>query len=441
MHVLYTAGSGAKPVIILSYRISLRNKLNIACVTAWLLLCTLSGLAQSNNHITGTIVNATTGAPIVSASIFISNTSRGTASNGIGHFSLTDVPAKGSYELVISSIGFTTLVYPFSADSLPLILTVKLKPKVTELESVVIEPWEKDGWAKWGRVFTESFIGTMDASRQCTIKNYKSLRFRYSRKTNTLIAVSDEPLIIENRALGYRIQYQLEDFIYNMQERTLLYVGYTLFEDMAEDRNRIPRRWQVSRKHAYEGSLLHFMRSLYTNQLANDGFEVQRMVKQPNREKERVKKEYAALWRRNIGTGSRIVMGRGDSVSVVGDSSSYYTRILRQPDFIDVVNPRLLTADSIVLRNDSSRVLNFPDYLHVTFKKGLEEEEYLKRFGEMRKPWHPRSDIVLLNGTPVLIEASGVYFPPQELFSLGYWAWTEKIAHMLPIDFNPVTLK
>ena len=133
-------------------------------------------------------------------------------------------------------------------------------------------------------------------------------------------------------------------------------------------------------------------------------------------------------------------MGRGD-VSVVGDSSSYYSRILRQPDLIDVVNPRLLTADSIVIRNDSSRLLNFPDYLHITFKKGFEEEEYLERFGEMRKPWHPRSDIVLLNGIPVLIEASGSYLPPQELFSLGYWAWSEKIAHMLPIDFNPVTLK
>ncbi len=398
-------------------------------------------MTQGRNRITGTVVNATNGTPIASASVFISNTSWGTMSNGVGHFSLSDLPAKGSYELVISSVGFTTLAFPFSADSLPLNLSVQLKPKVTELESVVIEPWEKDGWAKWGRLFTENFIGTTTASRNCSIKNYKSLRFRYSRKTNTLIAVADEPLIIENRALGYRIQYQLEDFIYNMTERTLLYVGYTLFEDMAADRNRIPRRWVVARKHAYEGSMMHFMRSLHTNKLDANGFEVQRMVKVPNFEKQRVKKEYASLWRRNIGTGTRIVLGRRDSVSVVSDSSEYYSRILRQPDFTDVVNPRLLTADSIVTRSDSSRILNFPDYLHITYKKGLEEEEYLRRYGEMRKPWHPRSDIVLLNGSPILVEASGSYFPPQELFSLGYWAWSEKIAQMLPIDFDPEKLK
>lgn len=430
----------AKSVITLPF-IPLKNIINIACVVGLLLLCTRPGLAQDRNRITGTVVNATTGTTIASASIFINGTSKGTVSNSIGHFALTDVPSKGSYELVISSIGYTTLIFPFSADSLPIALIIQLKPKVTELESIVVEPWEKDGWAKWGRLFTESFVGTTAASRQCVIKNYKALRFRYSRKTNILVAVADEPLIIENKALGYRIQYQLEDFIYNMKERTLLFVGYTLFEDMSEDRNRIPRRWINNRKHAYAGSMMHFMRSLYTNQLAKDGFEVQRMIKEPNLEKERVKKEYASLWRRNIGTGSRIVMRPGDTARVVGDSTDYYSRILRQPDFIDMVNPRLLTADSILTRSDSSRIFHFPHYLHITFKKGMEEEAYLQHYGEFRKPWYPRSDVVLLQGNPIIVEATGAYYPPQELFSSGYWAWSEKIAHMLPVDFDPEKLK
>lgn len=424
----------------LPYRIALRTIANIAYVTGLLILSTLSALAQGKGRIMGTVVNATTGVPIASASIFISGTSRGTASNASGQFILTDVPVKGSYELVISSIGFTTLIFPFAGDSLPPLTTFQLKPKVTELESIVVEPWEKDGWEKWGRLFTESFIGSTDASRHCHIKNYKSIRFRHNKKKNTLVAVSDEPLIIENKALGYRIQYQLEDFIYNMRERTLLYVGYTLFEDLSEDRNRIPRRWVVNRRKAYEGSMMHFIRSLYTNQLLPDGFEVQRMIKEPNREKERVRKEYASLWRRNIGTGRRIMMGRGDSSIIVDDSSAYYSRILRQPDFIDKLVSGPLTADSLVTRRDTaSRLLQFPDYLHITYKKGLEEDEYLKRHGEMRKPWHPRSQLFLLTGGPLVIEPSGGYFPPQELFSLGYWAWSEKVSHLLPIDFDPET--
>lgn len=404
-----------------------------------LLLCTFSTLAQDKYRITGTVTNAATGAAIASASIFVNGTSKGTATNAGGYFMLTDLPPKGSYELIISSIGYTTVIRSFSADSLPLVFSIQLKPKVTELESVVVEPWEKDGWEKWGRVFTENFIGTTAASRQCVIRNSQVIRFRYSKKENKLIAVADEPLIIENKALGYRIQYQLEDFIYNMRERALLFVGYTLFEDLSEDRNRIPRRWINNRKHAYEGSIMHFMRSLHANQLKQNGFEVQRMVKEPNFEKERVKKEYASLWRRNIGTGQRIVMKGGGTTAIVSDSSAYYNRILQQPDFKDIIFPPLLTADSIVIRKDpdSSRLLQFPHYLHITYKNGKEEEAYVNRFLQSRKPWYPRSDIVLLQGGPVVVEASGVYYPPQELFSLGYWAWSEKIAHMLPVDYDP----
>lgn len=424
----------AKTVKTLSYRI-----LYAMC---FLLLCCLPGLAQDKHRITGTVISFANGSPIASASIFITGTSKGTSSNQAGNFVLNELPHTGSYELVISSIGYATQVFPFTGDSLPLSLIVKMKPKVTELASVTVEPYEKDGWERWGRTFMESFVGTSAAARQCTIKNYKTLRFRYSKKTNTLIAVADEPLLIENKALGYRIKYQLEDFIYNMKERSLLFVGYTLFEDLSEDKNRVPRRWIVNRKHAYEGSIMHFIRSLCTNQLTNDGFEVRRMFKEPNLEKDRVKKVYAALWRRSSGTGSRIVMNSGDSLTVVGDSTSYYRQILSQPDFVDIVIPHLLTADSVITRNsDSSAVLYFPNYLDVTYFKGKEEDEYLEHFRETRRPGFQRSNVFLLQGNAVVIEASGAYFPPQEFFSSGYWAWSEKMAHLLPMDYDPKRLQ
>lgn len=394
--------------------------------------------AQERNRIAGTVLNAVTQAPIASASIFISGTSIGAVTNTSGQFVLSNIPAKGSFELVVSSIGFNTLVYPFTGDSLPMTLRLSLTPKATELQTVTVEPWDPNGWANWGKLFTESFIGTTAASRSCEIKNKKALRFRHNRKTNVLIAVADEPLIIENRALGYVIRYQLEDFIYNMKDRTLLYVGYTLFEDMAKDKGRIPRRYVVNRRHAYNGSIMHFMRSLYHNKLKEDGFDVQRMVKEPNVEKERVKKEYASLLRRNISPGQqRMILRPGNEMRIVSDSSAYYTSVLRQEDYIDVVASHLLTADSVMIQRDSSAVLQFSNYLHVTYKKGEEERAYLERYGERRPPQFPRSDVVLLQGNPVVVEASGTYYPPQELFSLGYWAWSEKIAHLLPLDYDP----
>lgn len=401
------------------------------------MLFALNSPAQERNRISGTVINATTHQPIASASIFISGTTSGTMSNASGHFVLNNVPAKGSFELVISSIGFNTYVHPYNADTLPLTLRLNMTPKATELESVVVEPWEKDGWAKWGKLFTESFVGTVAASKNCEIKNKKALRFRFSRKTNVLIAVADEPLIIENKALGYRIKYTLEDYICNMKERTLLYVGYTLFEDMVEAGEKVPRRLASNRKHAYNGSIMHFMRSLYNNTLAQDGFEVQRLIKEPNLEKERVKKEYQSLWRRNIGTGSRMIMRPGDGIRIVSDSSAYYSSILRQEDFINVINPVLLTADSLMFQRDSSILMYFANYLYVTYKKGEEEQEFLTRTADVRQPGHQRSELVLLQGNPILVESSGTYYPPQELFALGYWAWSEKIAHLLPVEYNP----
>lgn len=426
----------------MSYRTTLKKSIAPAVAILIMLLCSFTGLAQDQHRITGTVVNATTGATITSASVFISGTSKGTVTNAAGSFSLSALPSTGSYELVVSSIGYVTRVYAFTADSLPLRLLIELKPKVDELESVVIEPWEKDGWQRWGRVFTESFIGTSAAARTCSIRNYKAIRFRYSRKTKTLIAVADEPLIIENRALGYRIKYQLEDFIYEMGKGKLLFVGYTLFEDLSEDKNRIPRRWIVSRKHAYQGSMMHFMRSLYSNNLAAEGFEVRRMYREPNLEKERVKKEYAALWRRSGGTGSRMVLGHGDTLKIVSDSTEYFNRIMKQPDSLDMILPAKLTADSLMMQgSDSSRVLFFTRYLNVVYTTGLEEEEYIERYWERRKPQPPVSTATLITGNPVMVERSGSYFPPQEFFASGYWAWSEKLSHMLPVEFDPEKLR
>ena len=396
------------------------------------LLCTgslLAGMAQVKNTISGKVMNGETGAPVPGASVFITNTSRGTVSSSTGSFELQNVP-EGSYDLIVSSIGFETQVYSYKAEQLPLRLEIHMKPKVEELQAVVVEPDEKNGWEKWGKFFTDNFIGTNEDGRSCRITNYKTLRFRFSKKKNMLHVLADEPLQIENKALGYRVQYQLEDFTFGFSNHVLVYYGYSLFSELNA---KGPSKNQFkSREKAWNGSIMHFMRSLYHDSLAAQGFEVRRMVRRPNLEKQRVRilyRELARSGRLNIQSGP---------MAIGKDSSDYYQRILAQEDVSDEYAKPLLTADSLLFKNDSvvTRRLLFPDYLYIVYRNEKEDPDYLEYSHERRGPWFQRSNAFLPDLMPVSIEPTGNYYPPQSFMTLGYWSWNEKVGDMLPLDYR-----
>lgn len=402
--------------------------------TVCLLLVASTVLAQRT--IKGRVVNAATGEPLAGSSVFISNTSIGTVTDNSGFFILDHVPA-GRNDLIVSSIGYETNVYSFSAEQLPLQLRVEMQVKVRELQNVIVEPWVEEGWDRWGKMFMESFIGLTTNARSCRIKNEKAIRFRYYRKSNRVTAYADEPLIIENKALGYTIRYQLEDFEMNFKDHALAFSGYPFFEEIDKDRRGLQRRWKAARDKAYYGSMMHFMRCLYVDSLQQNGYEVRRMVRIPNLEKERVKQAYRVA----IRTGSE-TNGSGTIAwtnRIPGDSMSYYEKVMRQDDYTEVYGKSLLTADSVIIRTEGQyKILYFTDYLYITYKNEKEEQEYLAYHRELnRKPFHQRSYVWLVHGEPVTIDVNGGYFPPQELFSMAYWGWSEKIADLLPQNYIP----
>lgn len=384
----------------------------------------------SQRTIKGRVVDAASGDAIPGSSVFINNSSKGVISDKAGQFEMSNIPA-GNHELIISSVGYETSVFSFSSDQLPLQLKIELRVKVRELENVTVEPSVEEGWDKWGRMFSESFIGSTPNSFHCKIKNPKAIRFRYYKKSNRVIAYSDEPIIVENKALGYIIRYQMEDFEVNFKSGTSSFAGYPFFEEMDKSR----KKWERNREKAYNGSMMHFMRSVYNNQLTEEGFEVRRMRKVLNAEKERVKKIYALL--RHSG-GSEISKNKLDSLQK--DSVGYYQRVLRQKDYTEVYESAMLTGDSLVAKNEAGyKIVFFSNYLFITYKKEMEDRSYLDFFHEKRSPVFQRSYIWLTNGNAVGIDANGSYYPPQEIFSTAYWGWEEKMANMLPLDYWPET--
>lgn len=386
-----------------------------------LILLTAGVTAHAQKRITGSVVDAETKAPVPNASVFINNSSIGTTAKEDGKFELL-LPA-GKFELIISSVGYQTRSILMHSNEADAFITIALEVKSPELETVIVEPFEKDGWRKWGRWFIENFLGTSSFSKSCKLENHEVLKFRHSTKNNTMTVFADAPLVIENSALGYRITYQLESFSYDFKNQFLLYTGYPFFE-MLKGNERRQRRWMKAREEVFYGSMLHFMRALYRNRVVEEGYSVQRLKKIRNQEKDRVRMVYKTSMQANE---------NGVLISTINsDSSAYYDNVMSQDDYFSVVEKAFLTGDSIAYAVDSTTAgMDFENYLLITYKNKNATTEFLKFYPSMT------SEITLINGKPLEILANGSYYNPVDLMSTGYWAWSEKVGSMLPFDYYP----
>lgn len=385
----------------------------------WCFCICISVTGVSQNLLKGIVQESETKTPVAGASVFLSNTSIGTVTNNEGKFELA-LPA-GRYNLVVSSIGYQTFSQVVITTAALAPLTIALQPKASELENVVVAPFEPDGWATWGTFLIENFIGTSGFAKECVIKNTNAIKFRNSKKTGELTAIAFEPLLIQNKALGYTIRYQLQTFSYNFNTGYLLYEGFPFFEPMAGGAAR-QKRWVARRKETYQGSMLQFMRSVYRNKIAETGFEMRALKKTPNNEKKRIQTLYT--------TGSRA------HIESNKDSTAYYEKVAKQPDQFETIGKTTLSGDSVAYAIDSVTAgLDFTDYLLVIYKGKTAPPEYQRLFP--RSGSALASQLFLFNNRPIAIQANGSFYEPSDVLSIGYWSWWEKIATMLPFDYKP----
>jgi hypothetical protein len=392
------------------------------CVLLLVSLCAAT-LLMAQPTISGVVTDAQSGAPLPGASIFISNTQKGVIATADGSFLMTDVPV-GTYELVISMVGYYAIVKSFSQADLPLKLAVQMSRKVNEEEIATVRPHVKQGWQQWGRDFFRAFIGESANAGSCEIVNKDVIEFRYYKKERLLEASADEMLVIENKALGYRVKYQLQLFQYDFRTGQIVYAGYPFFEEM-----KTRPRHLKAREKAYHGSVTHFMQSMYRKNIAEQGFEVRRIFKMPNYEKQRVKKIMQAAGERDL---SKPVQ--------VNDSLVYYSRIMKQPDHVGVLDLTLVPADSLLTpAEDSTRkTFRFAYELEVIYLKERPEAAFLSQYPDVRAkdPQTTRLAFREDGEKVVWVEKNGAYINPIDLFLNGYMGW-ERMADLLPLDYAP----
>lgn len=326
----------------------------------------------------GRVIDSASKAPMPGASAFCPNTTYGTVSNAEGLFYLR-LP-DGGYDLVVSYTGYEKRIIRISnnlATTDTLLFELKKEEKIMEEVAVVASNEVPDGWNKYGKFFTENFIGTSPNAASCVIKNPEVLRFFYNKKRNRLKVTSREELVVYNYGLGYTIRYQLDSFSYDYNSNISQFTGFPLFSEMD---TTIEARTQFikNRARTYLGSRLHFMRSFYNGLLSDEGFIVEKM--------------------------------ENGKVNLV----------------TDLYNPEYYALDS------GEVVVGWQGKYRVSYKRVFPDKKYLAEF---KLPQDSRYQITLVDVSDgFVIERNGYFYEQYDVLNTGYWAW-KKLAELLPYDY------
>ncbi|WP_198174772.1 carboxypeptidase-like regulatory domain-containing protein [Spirosoma arboris] len=222
--------------------------------------------------LTGRVLDAKTGEPLPFATVYLNNSSQGTNADQNGVYKLASVPL-GNHELVGSVLGYQTTRLPLRlTDTRQRTLDIKLEPADQSLASVTVTARHNQSWARQLRTFSRELLGNQPQARQCQITNPNVLSFQEEK--GHLRVQASEPLIIENRALGYRLYYDL--LYFDLYQGKMQFAGASRFEEIKAPDTRQQARWQANRMNVYRGSLQHLLASLLTGTHEQAGYLVYR---------------------------------------------------------------------------------------------------------------------------------------------------------------------
>ncbi|MGZ3880654.1 MAG: carboxypeptidase-like regulatory domain-containing protein [Flavisolibacter sp.] len=380
----------------------------------------LFATGEGQQVVKGVVVDHGLNKPLPNAIVFLSGTSFGTKTNEIGSFEFRMPP--GKYNLVAVCRGFETYSQVIEAGKLPGSISISLNTRSDSYEAR--KDFEKSKSNELRGLFILEFLGQSPNAAQCEISNIKSVQFYLTNSGNDFVAVTSEPLIIKNRALGYTVLYQLESFRCSYSTFTVSYSGYAFFQPLDGNPSKLAK-WQKNRSEAYYGSLIHFMRSVYLNKIAEEGFEVRRLRKVLN----------LPLVAEGDSSGSKLPTTTKALVPTIENKEvNDYTDQVLNPDHYKEVIGMPVIGDSIAYAIDkTTAALDFRDFLLVMYRGKDAPGPYQMATGSSAM----MSQLLLPNGRPVAVEANGSYYDAADLLILGYWSWVAKIPVMLPFDYSP----
>ncbi len=335
--------------------------------------------------VTGVALDKETGTPLAGAHAFIGATMIGTATDAEGRFELTRLPT-GSHTLWISMLGYEPESQEFIAgDTTKFEFEIALKPMVFEMGEVTVLARKNRRWKKRMKTFQKLFLGESDMANSVKILNEEVLDFE-ANWLGKFSAKASESLVIENLALGYRVQYVLKEF--TKEGITIKYDGDPFFEELEASSPEEAQIWEDARKEAYLGSFKHFLLSLLDGTTYEEGF---RLMQIPSVED------------------------------------------IRDPNRRFRIDPEDLLAPG---EKAGEQLLAFRGVIEITYINELEGQDYLRWQGASphRRRQNQRSWIRLTTG-PTLIDPVGEIVDPYGVTVYGYYAF-ERVGNDLPKEYR-----
>ena len=324
--------------------------------------------------------------------IFLANSSIGTASNEQGIFEM-ELSETKEIVLVFSHINYELLTLEI-ADANLLRDTFFLQPNKVELsEAVVVGKSKSRLRNRRLKAFTKAFLGEDTREKYVQIKNPEILLFQQTK--DKLIAKANEPLLIENKELGYTVQFYLEAFeLYDNGD--LYYKGNTFFEglDGTPEEQTV---YQKNRQEVYQKSSRSFFSDLVHQQLDTT--------------------TYLMGFSKLNGDQNFVDFNQVSPSNLIlqfnGDENAFVIII---KGFLTVINQNILVKDN--LQAPSKAELN-----STTRQVVSERPQYATSFLRSRS-------------NKILVNKFGKILNPSDLEEYGYWA-SLRVSALLPSDYAP----
>ena len=354
-----------------------------------------SGLQAQSTRVSGRVTEAETGAPLPGAHVFIAASQMGTVTDSEGRYALEAIPP-GAHRLYVSMLGYEPVAVDTLFRARAYTMDFELRPRVIEVGEVTVEAEGDPNWARYLERFIRLFIGETPNAMEVEILNPEVLDF--SDRLGRFRAYASAPLEIENRALGYRIQYFLNDF--QATSYRTQYDGEPLFTELDPGSTDQADRWKEKRQVAFMGSFRHLLLALLAGRTEPQGF---------------------------------LLFSR-PSIAVAGQEPADQVNRLQQQQRFPIDHPGSLFRPG---DTPDEHILDFTGFVEIVYRGETESEAYLEwqRRGGRARPKFQTSWINLENG-PTVFDYKGDVLDPYGVTFYGYLAF-ERVADQVPKEYRP----